>query len=116
MTTDRVDPFKALSQFKPKSEADSVTLSIDIDKLSNDNNFPSREAPQVEQSAKRKRFGAASKVQFNIRVDAADQERFYRIAEERGIRRLGDLFGQCLDALEELRKIKAEEGVKPPFQ
>lgn len=110
MTTDRVDPFKALSQFKPKSDKDSVSLSVDIDKLSSDNNFPSREAPQVEQGAKRKRFGTASKVQFNIRVDVADQDRFYRIAEERGISKLGDLFGQCLDALEELERIKTERG------
>ncbi len=110
MTTDRVDPFKALSQFKPKSETDSVPLSVDIDKLSTDNNFPSREAPNVEQAPKRKRFGAASKVQFNIRVDSADQERFYRIAEERGISKLGDLFRQCLDALEELETIKKERG------
>ncbi|VVP44770.1 stability/partitioning determinant [Pseudomonas fluorescens] len=108
MTTDRVDPFKALGQFKPKSDADSVPLSVDIDKLSTDNNFPSREAQRVELGPKRKRFGAASKVQFNIRVDAADQERFYRIAEERGISKLGDLFGRCLDALEELEKIKTD--------
>lgn len=108
MTTDRVNPFKALGQFKPKSDADSVPLSVDIDKLSSDNNFPSREAPQVEQGPKRKRFGAAAKVQFNIRTDVADKERFYRIAEERGISKLGDFFGQCLDAFEELEKIKTE--------
>lgn len=108
MTTDRVDPFKTLSQFKPKGDKDSAPISIDIDKLSSDNNFPSREAPQVEQVSKRKRFGAAPKVQFNIRVDVADQERFYRIAEERGISKLGDLFAQCLNALEELEKVKAE--------
>lgn len=111
MTTDRVDPFKALSQFKPKGEADSVTLSVDIDKLSSDNNFPSREAPaQVEPGAKRKRFGASAKVQFNIRVDVADQERFYRQAEERGISKLGEFFKQCLDAVEELERIKAGGG------
>lgn len=110
MTTDRVDPFKALGQFKPKGDADPAPLSIDIDKLSSDNNFPSREAPQVEKGAKRKRFGSASKVQLNIRVDSADQERFYRAAEERGISKLGDLLGKCLDALEELEKIKTERG------
>lgn len=107
---DRDDPFKRLSQFKPKGDTDSASLSVDIDKLSSDNNFPSREAPQAEPALKRKRFGAATKVQFNIRVDVADQERFYRTAEERGISKLGDLFRQCLDALEELEKIKTERG------
>lgn len=100
--TERVDPFKNLGQFKPKDDADRGPISVDIDKLSADNNFPSREAPPTGIASKRKRFGAASpKGQFNIRVDLADKERFYRIAEERGISVLGDLFAQCLDALEE---------------
>lgn len=108
--SDRDDPFKRLSQFKPKGDDESAPLSIDIDKLSSDNNFPSREAQPVEQSVKRRRFGAtAAKVQFNIRVDVEAQERFYRIAEDRGISKLGDLFAQCLDALEELERIKTKK-------
>ncbi|WP_434598568.1 stability/partitioning determinant (plasmid) [Pseudomonas sp. R4-76] len=109
MTTDRVDPFKALQNFKPKTDSTTPPISVDIDKLSSDNNFPSREAPQAELGNKRKRFGASPKVQFNIRVDVADQERFYRIAEERGISKLGDLFGKCLDALEQLEKMESEK-------
>lgn len=101
--TDRPNPFSKLDRFKPKETADSATISSDIDALSSANKWPSREAPLDKSTQARRPFGTSAeppKVQFNIRVDEADKERFYRIAEERGIQKLGVLFKQCLDALE----------------
>lgn len=101
--TDRPNPFSKLDRFKPKEIADSATISGDIESIASANKWPSREASLDKSPHARRPFGTSAeppKVQFNIRVDEADKERFYRIAEERGIQKLGVLFKQCLDALE----------------
>ncbi|SEE90615.1 stability/partitioning determinant [Pseudomonas coleopterorum] len=101
MNDKRIDPFANLSSFKPKAEDRKHVDNEVIEKISKDNNFPSREAPQVT-PAKRARFNSgAPKKQLNIKVTEACHDRFYDLAEKRGIRVLGDLVTLALDALEE---------------
>lgn len=104
MADDKLDPFARLGDFKPRTDPKPQAISEDIEKISKDNNFPSRQAAPAE-SGKRTRFGSgAPRKQLNIKVSEADIERFYRMAEEREIRALGDLFKLALDALEEKEK------------
>lgn len=108
MADDKLDPFANLGAFKPRTDPKPQAVSEDIEKISKDNNFPSRQAAPAE-PAKRTRFGSgAPRKQLNIKVNEADIDRFYRMAEEREIRALGDLFKLALDALEE--KEKEEKG------
>jgi len=111
MADKRVDPFLSLGDFKPKAENQRYVEPEVIEKISKDNNFPSRTA-QEPKPAKRARFNAGEpKTQFNIKVPVACKERFYQMAESRGIRVLGDLMEQALDALETVERL---EGTKRP--
>jgi hypothetical protein len=103
----RVDPFQNLDDFKPqkKGEKKPISQSI-IDKVAEENNFPSRKAaetaPQVSPEKfvrpKRKRAPAAS-VQINVRSTIADAERFYALLDRSNLS-LGELFNKMLDAYE----------------
>ncbi|MDX9668606.1 stability/partitioning determinant [Pseudomonas sp. P5_152] len=113
----RVDPFASLGQFKAKpkvSESEQNLVQEDIEKISKDNGFPSREPqPAEEKPAKRaRRKFAEPRVQLNIKATQEGYDRFYEMANERGIR-LGDLLDQALDALvfvEKKRKAKHDSG------
>jgi hypothetical protein len=98
----RSNPFELLTKFKPKESDRSLALSSDIDALSVNNDFPSRERP-TQESGKIRRFKEATspKVQLNFRAEVVDRERFYDLAQQHGYQKLGDLFKQCLDAFEE---------------
>lgn len=105
--TEVVSPFASLGQFKAKADVvelpvDTKKLQQDIDQVAAANGFHSRDAkPAAPAKAKRRRFGASEpKAQLNIKAPPAEVERFYRMAEERGIRVLGDLLTSALDALE----------------
>ena len=101
---DRIDPFLniGLDTFKPKGQDQRPADQEVIEKISKDNNFPSREAPRVDETAKRRRFNSATpKKQLNIKVTESCHDRFYAMAEARGIRVLGDLMDLALDALDE---------------
>lgn len=109
MTEKRVDPFSSLGEFKPKGENQRPAEPAVIEKISKDNNFPSRTA-QEPTPEKRGRFNAGEpKTQFNIKVTVACKERFYQMAESRGIKILGDLMEQALDALEAAERLKSSE-------
>lgn len=100
MTDTRVDPFSNLGNFKPKGESQRQPDTAVIEKISKDNGFPSREAPETK-PPKRARFNSSQpKTQFNIKVTEECKERFYQMAESRGIKVLGDLMDLALDALE----------------
>ncbi|MDY7563454.1 MULTISPECIES: stability/partitioning determinant [unclassified Pseudomonas] len=102
MTEKPVDPFANLNlgNFQPKTESQRPADKEVIEKISKDNNFPSREAP-APKPAKRSRFNASEpRTQFNIKVTEECKERFYSMAERRGIKTLGDLMDLALDALE----------------
>lgn len=106
MTEKRVDPFASLGTFKPKGESQRPAEKSVIEKISKDNNFPSRVA-QEPQPTKRARFSARDpKTQFNIKVTVDCKERFYQMAESRGIKVLGDLMELALDALEAAERLE----------
>ncbi|WP_349618574.1 stability/partitioning determinant [Azotobacter salinestris] len=106
---DRDDPFANLTTFKPKAPSEvrqARALDEDIQKIAKDNNFPSRQPqipePEAVKPGKRRRFNSSGpKAQLNIKVPLECHARFYRMAEERNIRVLGDLLEQALDALEQ---------------
>lgn len=109
MTEKRVDPFSNLSAFKPKGESQRPAEPSVIEKISKDNNFPSRVA-QEAQPTKRARFSAREpRTQFNIKVTVECKDRFYQMAERRGIKVLGDLMEQALDALEAAERLEASK-------
>lgn len=109
MTEKRVDPFSSLGNFKPKGESQRPADPEVIDKISKDNNFPSRTA-QEPRPEKRARFNTGQpKTQFNIKVTVACKDRFYQMAESRGIKILGDLMEQALDALETVERLEASK-------
>ncbi len=109
MTDKRVDPFSTLGNFKPKGDSQRPAEVEVIEKISKDNNFPSRVA-QEPKPIKRGRFNAGEpKTQFNIKVTVACKERFYQMAESRGIKVLGDLMEQALDALEAAERLESSE-------
>lgn len=108
MTETRVDPFSNLSSFKPKGDSQRPADTAVIEKISKDNGFPSREAPEAKPT-KRARFNSSPpKTQFNIKVTEECKERFYRMAESREIRVLGDLLELAMDALEEKDRERQE--------
>lgn len=99
---DRVDPFASLAQFKPKpADTQSVADPAVIEKISQDNGFPSREAQpaQPAQGRRTRHKSAEPRVQLNIKVTQACYDRFYEMATERDLR-LGDLLSSALDALD----------------
>ncbi len=101
---ERVDPFAALSSppvFAPKPRPEKPVANDVIDRLSDENKFPSRQAPKPVREAKRKRraYTTGRNRQFNIRVTNETMERFYKMADERKIP-LCALLEQALDALE----------------
>jgi len=109
-------PFASLGNFKAKgaSTPDKVTKEIqkDIDQVAAQNGFHSREAKPA-QPAKTKRFNAAEpKKQLNIKIPVPMHDRYYQMAEERGIKVLHELLGDALDALVELEALKAAKDNK----
>ena len=101
MTEQRIDPFAniGLDGFKPKGDNQRPTDISVVDKVSRDNNFPSREAPPAKPLKRTRYTAAAAKKQINIKVNEDCHTRFYAMAEDRGIT-LGDLLDLALDALE----------------
>lgn len=110
-TADVVKPFAGLGKFKAKAEGEQGAVAglpqEAIDQLAEANGFHSREARPAAPAAakpvkKRRRFGAAKpRIQLNIKATEEEAERFYKMAEDRGIRMLSDLLSIALDALEE---------------
>ena len=111
--TEAANAFAILGDFRAKSPAAApvVTKEIeqDISRVAKDNGFHSREAKPETSAAKTKRFNAAEpKKQLNLKIPVPMHDRYYRMAEERGIQVLHQLLGDALDALEE-KEAKAAE-------
>lgn len=110
--TEAANAFAILSDFKPKPAAQPLThtkeIQEDISLVAKENGFHSREA-KPEPAPKTKRFNAAEpKKQLNIKIPLPMHDRYYRMAEERGIKVLYELLGMGLDAIEE-KEAKAAE-------
>jgi len=100
----RVNPFADLGElpaFRVKPKKDTPVASAAIDRLAEDNNFPSRQAKRVAKEPKHKprlhRTGRDQ--QFSVKTTPETKARFYRMADERKTT-LGQLFERALDALE----------------
>lgn len=110
MTRTRVNPFEDLADFKPKAEAKPVEKA-QIDKLAEDNNFPSRQAqlsvakasmpaPTQPNSRRARRYTTGRNRQINIKATQETIDRLYRLADEKNMP-LGELLDVALDALEQ---------------
>lgn len=108
--SERANAFTDLDDFTPKPRAAKpAPAATAIDRVAADNNFPSRRpsiapAPQPQTAAEPPRRAARRHVtgrnqQINVKATAATIERFYRLADERGVV-LGELLERALDALE----------------
>ncbi|QLG96706.1 stability/partitioning determinant (plasmid) [Pseudomonas yamanorum] len=102
--------FANLGSFKVKPASpepiEGKQLARDIDRVAESNGFHSRQAAPP----KKERFNSTEpKKQLNIRIPIPTHDRFYRMAEERGIRLLGDLMELALDALEASEKTKKQD-------
>jgi len=100
----RIDPFAGLTGlpvFEPKPKRERPTPDAVIERISEENNFPSRQAPRAPREPKRKPrlYRTGRHRQLNVKATDATVERFYKMADERKLP-LGAVLEQALDALE----------------
>lgn len=105
MSTERIDPFADLGELpsfttKPRTHKPVDTKAID--QIARDQNFPSRQ-PAKEQAVpeprKRRVYTTGRNRQINFKGTAETIERFYSMADSRGVK-LCELLEQALDALD----------------
>jgi hypothetical protein len=100
----RVNPFADLKDvpvFEPKRKPETLVEKEAVDRIADDNNFPSRQAarPPKEPRRKRRAYTTGRNRQFNIKASGATIERYYKMADEREVP-LCALLELALDALE----------------
>ena len=101
----RVNPFADLNQdvpvFEPKRKHEAPVAKEVIERIADDNNFPSRQAGKNSKEPRRKRrvYTTGRNRQFNIKVTSETMDRFYKLADERRVP-LCELLEQALDALD----------------
>ncbi|MGA8598130.1 MAG: hypothetical protein WB676_25715 [Bryobacteraceae bacterium] len=104
MTT-RVNPFENLTEpppvFAPKAKPEKPVYKAAIEKIADDNNFPSRQATKPVKAASRKprRYRTGRDQHLGIKATAETRDRLYKAADERNVP-LGELLRLALDALE----------------
>jgi hypothetical protein len=102
--TQRVNPFATIDQiaaFTPKQPRPKPVANETIDRIAEENGFPSRQSPRAPREPKRKPriYRTGRNRQLSIKATEATVERFYKLADARKIP-LGALLEQALDALE----------------
>lgn len=112
MTTERANPFASIEDlpvFAPKPRKDNQVAKETIERLSEENDFPSRQAARSPKLAKRKPrvYRTGRNRQLSIKATNATVERFYKIADERKLQ-LGALLELALDALEKTAEVSSE--------
>jgi hypothetical protein len=100
----RVNPFATLAEppvFATKTKTEKPVPAETIERIAEENNFPSRQAAKVPKEPRRKRrvYTTGRNRQFNIKATAETVERFYKMADERKVP-LCELLEQALDALD----------------
>jgi hypothetical protein len=102
--SERVDPFANLMEppvFAPKTKKDKPVEEDVIERLAQENKFPSRQASKPPNVVRRKprihRTGRNQ--QFNAKATPETIQRFYKLADEKKVP-LGELLRLALDALE----------------
>ena len=100
----RVNPFANLVDppvFTTKAKTEKPVRTETIERIAEDNNFPSRQAAKPPKELKRKRrvYTTGRNRQFNIKATTETVDRFYKMADERKVP-LCKLMELALDALE----------------
>jgi hypothetical protein len=104
----RVNPFATLTEppvFATKTKTEKPLAAEAIERIAEENNFPSRQAAKAPKEPRRKRrvYTTGRNRQFNIKATAETVERFYKMADERQLP-LCELLEQALDSLEQAGK------------
>jgi hypothetical protein len=104
MSNARVNPFANLSEppaFATKPKTEKPVAKDTIERIAEENNFPSRQAPKAARVQRRKPriYRTGRNQHLGIKATAETVERFYKLADTRGVP-LGELLKQALDALE----------------
>jgi hypothetical protein len=107
---ERIDPFASLSSppvFTPRPQREKPVADDTIDRIAEENHFPSRQAVRVPRLPKRKTriYRTGRNRQFNMKAKPESVDRFYRMADERNVP-LGALLDLALDALERANGIE----------
>jgi hypothetical protein len=102
--TGRLDPFAGLidpPKFEPKPRPEKPVANDETDRIADSLGFPSRQAPRAPKQPKRRvrTYRTGRNRQFNLKARPESVDRFYRLADERGVP-LGALLDLALDALE----------------
>lgn len=108
MTMDRANPFADLNEFQAKPKPKPVQRA-EIEKLAQDNGFPSRQSgrqsplekatPKVSTSQRGRRYTTGRNQQINIKATAETIEKLYRIADTRNLP-LGEVLDLAINALD----------------
>jgi len=101
---ERVNPFASLTEppvFTTKPKAEKPVEEETIAKLSEQNNFPSRQASKPAKVERRKMrvYRTGRNQQFNAKMTAETVARIYKLADEKKVP-LGELVKLAIDALE----------------
>ena len=106
----RVNPFAQVTEapvFDLKPKKDRPVEEEAIARIAKDNNFPSRQVPKPRRKPRIHRTGRNQ--QFNAKATAETIDRFYKLANGRGVP-LGELLRLALDALERERASTKVDG------
>ena len=100
----RVNPFAKLTEvpvFQTKPKTEKPVAKETIDRIAEENNFPSRQAPKAPATPRRKRrvYRTGRNQQLNIKATNETIERFLKAADDRNVP-LGELLKQLLDTLD----------------
>lgn len=125
----RVNPFGNLSDppiFGTKPKKETPVEKETIERIAEQNNFPSRQAPKPAKVERRKprTHRTGRNQQFNAKVTAETFQRIYKAADDKRAP-LGELLKQALDALDAMdvlskladeRKIPLHELIKQAIE
>jgi hypothetical protein len=101
----RVNSFATLNEppvFTPKSKPEKPVPKETIARIAEENNFPSRQAPQkpsVPRRREQRRYRTGRNQHLGIKATAETIERFYRAVDKRNVPS-GELLRLALDALD----------------
>jgi hypothetical protein len=100
----RVNPFAKLTEapvFQTKPKTEKPVAKEAIERIAQENNFPSRQAPKASAVPRRKRrvYRTGRNQQLNIKATGETIERFLKAADDRNVP-LGELLKQLLDTLD----------------
>src|SRR5580704_13568271 len=100
----RVDPFASLKEplpsFTTKARTDKPVAKETVERIAEENNFPSRQAKAPSAPRRKPRvYRTGRNQQFNVKATPETIDRFYKQANERNVP-LGELLKLALDALE----------------